>query len=669
MLRTKRLAMLLVVLAACKGGDDKAATSKKAPAAADDPWAKKAAPASDIKDPKLARLVDLAQNGPGKDKFPQADAIVALEQDDITYMQDGSVVQKHHSIVKLLDPQRGKDKFADLHIPFDSKRETLVIDTARTVNDDGKPNVVSKDEIADIVPPRIADATIYADVRERVVTFPAVDAGSVLELEYTRTTRATPDSQLGGEEMLGRYNPVLERIVTITAPAAITPKFAVEGVKLDAKQTTGNGTRTWTYRLTDLPDRHPESGSLSESAVLPRLVYGFQASWQKVLEGTANRFLEKAIPSPMPDAIKAEADRIVAGAKDDAEKATKLFAFVAHDIRSIDLPLGWAGYEPHAPEVVLQNRYGDDRDKVGLLLALAASQGLKGRPVLVRTGKVPVISTVPTLAQFDRMIAKLDVGAKDVWVDPSDEHGQYGVAFAGQDNLVLPLDKGGVELGSRPALDPSTSVSHTKADFKLSPNGDLVAKYTYELSGWYADRASAELRPLKGELADRFFQEQAAGMSASAVDKGHTVTDTLSVTGPVTVTHDVTVPGYSSAQANMRVFELPPVTLGVADDEPSASLSTRKTALWIGVPRTERGDVTVQIPAGWKVAYVPPKLEGSAEGLSYSQGCEAAGQIVTCTGEIKLDKLVVPADKYGAFREALTKMQAYERRIVLLTKA
>jgi hypothetical protein len=28
----------------------------------------------------------------------------------------------------------------------------------------------------------------------------------------------------------------------------------------------------------------------------------------------------------------------------------------------------------------------------------------------------------------------------------------------------------------------------------------------------------------------------------------------------------------------------------------------------------------------------------------------------------------VPADKYGAFRAALTKLQAYERRVVLLQK-
>ncbi|HEY5928398.1 MAG TPA: DUF3857 domain-containing protein, partial [Kofleriaceae bacterium] len=251
---TKHLCIALLLFAACKGSDSSkqsAKASTQEPAAAADPWAKKSA--SDIKDPKLARLVELATNGPGKTQYPQADAVVALERDDITYMADGTIVTKHHSIVKLLDPQRGKDKFADLKIPYDSKRETLTIETARTVNANGKAEVASKDEIGDIVPPIVADATMYSDVRERVVTFPAVDTGSVLELEYTRTTKATPDSPLGGIQMLGRWNPVLERVVTITAPAGVTPRLAVEGQKLDPKQSTAGANGVWTFKLDNLP--------------------------------------------------------------------------------------------------------------------------------------------------------------------------------------------------------------------------------------------------------------------------------------------------------------------------------------------------------------------------------------------------------------------------------
>jgi transglutaminase-like putative cysteine protease len=657
---------IVALAAACnssKGTDGKPAQ----PAAAADPWSQKQTKPTDVKDPDLAHLIEVAQSGPGTNKFPQADAYVDLERDDITLAADGTVTQHHKSIAKLLDPQRGKEKFADVHVPFDQKRQTLEINMARTVNDDGVPHAASKEEIGDIVPSYLSDATIYSDVRERVVSFPAVDKGSVVELEYTRVTKATPDSALGGEEMLGQWDPVHERTVTITVPKGVQPKLALAGVTLEpTKSTIGDGD-VYTYTLKDLPDRHPESESPPEAAVLPRLVYSFQPSWQKVIEPVANRFLAVAVPAKPAEAVKAEADRIVGDAKTESEKLTKLYAFVSHDIHTVDVPLGYAGYEPHAPELVLQNKYADQRDKVGLLLAMAAAEGIAGRPVLVRTGTVPVIASVPTIAQFDRMVAKVTADGKDVWLDPDDEHGQFGVVAYGQANLVLPIEKGGAELGQRPALDPSTSVAKQTIKYVLSANGDLQMEHAVELTGTYATQLQEQLRPLKGENLDRWFQQQAAGTSAAAVDKGHQLSDTSSVAGAFTMTQKVAIPGYSQAQGTFRVLELPSMAIGM--DVPSTGLSERKYPLFVGSPRTEQGEVSVQIPSGWKVAYVPPKLEGSAEGAKYSAECTAEGQTVTCKGEVTLDKIVVPTDKYGALHDAMAKLQAYERRIVLLVKA
>ena len=672
----KHLAFALAAAAAAAPGCRSSAPDQparaKAPSAAADPWGGNKV-AVDGKDPDLAKMIDLAQNGPGTTTYPQADAIIALEQDDIKLQPDGTVVHHHKSIVKLLDAQRGKEKFADVHIPFDTTRETLDVQVARTVNADGKPHPASPDEIGDIVPPQLADATIYSGVRERVVSFPAVDKGSVVELEYTRTTKAGPDAALGGEELLGAWDPVLDRTVTITvasgAPSGTTPKFAVERVDLKPTESNGPDGHTWTFHLAKQPDRQPENGSPDEAAVLPRLVYGFAPSWGKVLDPVATRFLRAAVPADLPAAVKQQADQLVEGAPNDTAKAQKLFAFVAHDIRSVDMPLGWAGYQPNAPDVVLHNRYADQRDKVGLLLALAAAEGIHGRPVLTRTGGVPVIADVPTIAQFDRVVADLQVDGKDVWLDPTDEDGQYGLAFAGEDGLVLPIAVGGEELGHRAALDPSTSVAHVTAKLALSAGGDLDATYSYDLTGWYADRASEQLRPLKGENLDQYFERAAAALSAGALDKTHQVGDTMSVSGPVELGQHVAVPGYSKVQGNMRVLELPPVTLDFADDVPSASLSTRKYPLWVGVPRTEQGDTTVQLPAGWKIAYAPPKLAGKADGVSYESGCEIAGQTVTCHDQITLDKKVLTPQQYATFRDALTRLEAYERRVIVMQKA
>ena len=668
----KYLAMCLGLAAACTGGSSSSpAPAAKPKAGAADPWAGGKAPvdpAIAAKDPDLARMIELARGGPDAEAYPQADAVIAVLRDDITLRADGTVIEHHKSIVKLLDAQRGKEKFADVHIPFDSKRQTLELQVARTVNADGEPHAASGEEIGDIVPARLADATIYSDVRERVVSFPAVDKGSVIQLEYTRTTKATPDAGMGGEEMLGEWNPVLERVVTITADAAMTPKLEVVGTKVDPVVTQAAGGKVWTYRLTDLPDRQPEQGTPDVAAVLPRLIYSFRPSWQAAVEPVADRFLKAALPATPAASIAETATRVTAGASSNADKARKLFAFVAHDIRSVDLPLGWGGYEPHAPDVVLQNRYADNRDKVALLLALAQAQGITGRPVLVRTGNVPVLSSVPTIAQFDHVIAKLSVDGKDVWLDPSDESGQYALAFAGQDNLVLPLDKASAELVRRPALDPAASVSQVTAKLSLASNGDLDATYRYALTGWYADRATDELRALKGERLAQYFQMAAAGLAASALDKGHDVGDTLSVDGAFEIAHHVVAPGYSAAQGEYRVVELPAPALSVAEDVPSPGLTTRKYPLRVGVPRTHKTDVSLQVPAGWKVTYVPPKMEASADGVTYSSACTNEGRTVSCKAEIKLDQITIAADRYPAFRDALAKLRAYERRIVVLTR-
>src|SRR5262249_37597795 len=114
------LYVALLAFAACKSSDASKSAEPAKKAAADDPWAKKTVDPKAIKDPDLAMMTELAQGGPDA-QYPQADAIVAVDRDEITLKADGSVVSHSKSIVKLLDAQRGKEKFADVHIPFDSK--------------------------------------------------------------------------------------------------------------------------------------------------------------------------------------------------------------------------------------------------------------------------------------------------------------------------------------------------------------------------------------------------------------------------------------------------------------------------------------------------------------------------------------------------------------------
>jgi hypothetical protein len=620
---------------------------------------------------ELAPLVALARGGPGAKEFPEADALVSLDRDDIRLEADGGVTLHHRSVVKLLDAQRAKEKFADVHIPYDTRREALTIVHARTVNADGTVHPASAEEISDILPPQLVGATMYSGLLERVISFPAVDRGSVVELEYVRVTRSTPDAARGGEEALATWDPVAVRTVTLTAPRGQPVRFSVEGMVLapDESEDARAGTHTWTFTVRDSPDRHPESGTPADAAFTPRLVYSFLPDWPAAARPVAGRYLSAMASAALPAAVKTRSAELTAGAGDDLERARRLFAFVAHDIRSVDVPLGWAGYAPDAPEAVLARRYGDGRDKVGLLVALCAAAGIAGTPVLVRTGGVPVVESVPTVAQFDQMIVRLSVaGRPPLWLDPLDEHGQFALGFAGQDNLVLPLVADGGAPVVRPPLAADSSLAHASQDYVLRSNGDLDARQSYAVSGWFARAASERLRALKGENLQRYFQQLAAEFSPAALDAEHQVGDLESVSGPIAIAQHIAVPGYAPAQGRFRVFELPPSAVPFLD-LPDASLDQRKYPLWLGTPRTLVQDVTLALPAEWTVVYAPAAIERSVPGLRYRSSCKVAGPRLTCHSELAVERLQIAGAAYQALHRTMAERDDYRRRVVLLQRA
>lgn len=665
----------MILASACAGPAQTGAAGKTTEAANQAGAAANSQAQAQAAEAEVASLRDLAQNGPGKKDFPQADAVVKLERDDITLREGGEVVHHHKSIVRILDAQRGKAKFADVHIRYDSKRQDLHLLLARTVNADGIVHDASPEEISDILPPELEGATVYSGVMERVVSFPAVDAGSVVELEYESTTKAGPDASLGGETLLAQWDPVALRVVTVTAPAGVSPELAVVGTTLQPTETQDKaaGTHTFTFHLANLPDQQPEPGSPREEAVLPRLVYSFVPAWKQVEAQVAGRYFPAAHLTSVPASVRAQARKLVAGIKGKgaAARARALLAFVEHDIRSVDLPLGWAGYAPNPPDVVLSRRYGDARDKVGLLLALCAAEHIAGQPVLVRSGAVPVVKSVPTLAQFDRMVARLTLDGKAVWVDPTDENGQLGFAPVGQDNLVLALSPeapAAAGLEQRAALDPASSVSHMTETYALDARGNLDAHYAASLTGWYAERAREALKPLKGERLTQYFQRTAAGLSATATDAGHEVGDLDTVSGPITVSQHVSAPDYTATQGRFRVFELPGPTLGFAADGLAVGMSHRTYPLLVGTPRSLVSDITVKVPAGWRVAYAPSELTGQAPGAHYSLRCTTQGRTVTCHQEVAFDKVTVAAADYDALHGAMVKLADYGHRVILLQR-
>ena len=76
------------------------------------------------------------------------------------------------------------------------------------------------------------------------------------------------------------------------------------------------------------------------------------------------------------DVVKKKAAELTRGATTPSEKAHRLYDFVAQNIRYVSLSFGVGRLQPHQASEVLQNGYGDCKDKHTLLQALLHAQGI-----------------------------------------------------------------------------------------------------------------------------------------------------------------------------------------------------------------------------------------------------------------------------------------------------
>jgi len=121
---------------------------------------------------------------------------------------------------------------------------------------------------------------------------------------------------------------------------------------------------TWTARA-----RQEAAGKPGRLAIGP----GFDVrTWRRSVAGTGTSKSREVAVTP---AIRAKATELTAGLTGDDEKIRALYAFVSARIHYVALSFGIGRYRPHPAEEVLDNEYGDCKDKHTLLAALLKAAG------------------------------------------------------------------------------------------------------------------------------------------------------------------------------------------------------------------------------------------------------------------------------------------------------
>ncbi len=111
---------------------------------------------------------------------------------------------------------------------------------------------------------------------------------------------------------------------------------------------------------------------------------------------------------------------------------TKTIRFVQDDIRYLGFEDGMSAYKPHDPLKVLDNRYGDCKDKSLLLSSMLNIQGVKAHPMLVSMSHtVGIENALPSQRVFDHCIVCINHDGKEIYIDPtiSNQGGSWDASY------------------------------------------------------------------------------------------------------------------------------------------------------------------------------------------------------------------------------------------------
>ncbi len=151
---------------------------------------------------------------------------------------------------------------------------------------------------------------------------------------------------------------------------------------------------------------------------------------------------------------------------------------MARDVRYVSISLGIGRYQPHSAADVLQNGYGDCKDKHTLFSAMLRAEGIQSYPVLIGSARKLDVD-VPSPAQFDHVItaARLGTGTALTWLDTTPEVTPFGLILYQLRNkqAVLASEDSEGGLQRTPADSPIKTFMHFTLDGKFSEFGALDA--------------------------------------------------------------------------------------------------------------------------------------------------------------------------------------------------
>ncbi|HTC92634.1 MAG TPA: DUF3857 domain-containing protein [Terriglobales bacterium] len=395
-------------------------------------------------------------------------------RDTVRYENDGTGVEEITAAIKL-QSQAGIEALGQLVFGYSSATEDLQVDYVRVRKPDGRVVETPASTAQDFAPDVLREAPMYSDFRQRHVSVAGLQVGDVLEYHTITRTKPLAPGEFWFEHSFLKETAVLDESLEIDLPKSREVKLKSPKRKYDTRETADRRIYSWSIKDFVPNRKDDQEEDVDDSDLEPDVQLSTFTDWQQIARWYAKLQGERAAAD---DSVRKMAAELTKNATTPLEKTRRLYDYVARNIRYVSLSFGVGRLQPHQASEVLQNGYGDCKDKHTLLEALLRAEGIKSYPVLISSDRKLDLD-VPSPAQFDHVITavQLEKDGELTWLDTTAEVAPYGLIMYELRNkqALLSSDDASAGLRRTTAATPVKNLVTMKIDGKFTEIGALDA--------------------------------------------------------------------------------------------------------------------------------------------------------------------------------------------------
>jgi len=613
--------------------------------------------------------------------YPDETVAVMLLDEQVTSVKDnGETDTVYRRVYKILRTE-GRD-YGKVFVYFDSETRLTYL-KGWSLSASGQEYEVKEKETVEITP--FSDE-LFRDTHLKVLLLPAAEPGSLIGFEYQQRRRPLILQDFWPFQL---PIPVRHARFTINLPKG----WGIQVYWRNHPPAEGrpSGPEHWAWDLENIPGIEEERGMPAWSVLAGRMTISFLPpgsdqreralnSWDDVGRWYASLAGDRRKTTPE---IHQKAMELTARSSTWLEKVGAIASYVQTSIRYVAIEIGIGGYQPHPAGNIYADKYGDCKDKVTLLGALLAENGVKSYYVLVNTTRGAVARDIPSALGFDHVIAaiplppevdpaRLPAAIYDARLgnlllfDPTDSRTPLGSLppYEQASQVLLVYDDGGAVI-TTPLAPPTDNRLLRQGTLKLTADGTLSGEVRELRRGAEAIHLKRMLTNAKGADRPKILEDYLGGSLAGFSMQNPRVEGLDTPGDTLTLEYGLSVEGFAQQAGDLLLVRAR--VIGVKSED-ALERKERKYPLEFEYASTQGDFYEIELPAGYALEELPGTQDARAPGFSYHSDLALSGNVLTYRRVYERKEVDFPVSQSDELKKFFRQVSSDERSLAVLKR-